>query len=81
MGFAEKGGSDIVLFEVQRDAKNTVGKFQQLTERDFVQPINAGNAIPSRKNCADFLDFNRLLLVPDLFLYDAANLRCSYLHK
>jgi hypothetical protein len=81
MGFAEKGGSDIVFFEVQRDAKNIVGKFQQLTERDFVQPVNAGNTIPSRKNRPDLLDLNRLLVVPDLLLYDAANLGCSYIHK
>src|SRR5215468_5194899 len=81
IGFAEKRGSHVVFFEVQRDAENVVREFQQLAGCDFVQPVNTRNPVPGRKNRSDLLDLNRFLVVSDLFLYDAANLRCSDIHK
>ena len=80
VGFTEKGGADVILFEVQRDAENPVGKFQQLAGGNFVQTVNARNTVAGGKDGADLLDLDRFLVVPNLLFDDSANLRCPYFH-
>ena len=81
VGFAEQRRADVVFFEVERDAVNIVGKFQQLAGRDFIETVNARDAITGGQHGADFLDLNRLFVIANLFFDDPADFRCTDIHK
>ena len=60
--------------------ENIMGKFQQLAGGDFIESMDARDAIAGRQHRADFLDLNRLFVVANLFFDDPADLRCADFH-
>ena len=45
MGFAEDGGADVVLFEVEDHAHDVAGELQQLAGHGLVETVDAGDAV------------------------------------
>src|ERR1051326_2506221 len=80
VGLAEERGADVVLFEVQGEAVNIVGKLQQLAGRRLIEAVDARDAVAGRDDRADLQDFDRLVVVLDLLLDDPADFRRADLH-
>ena len=80
MGFAEQRSADVILFEVERNAVNAMGKLKQLTGGDFVESVHAGDTVAGRKHRADFLDLNRFFVIANLLFDDSADLRRADFH-
>ena len=81
VGFTEQGRTNVVFFEIERNAVNIVGKLQQLAGGDFIETVNTRDPITRGQHRADFLDLNRLFVIANLFFYDPADFRCSDIHK
>ncbi len=64
--FAEQHDADLVFFQVHGDAGHAVREGEQLAGHDFVESIDAGNAIAQRNDRAGFVDLDLRLVVLDL---------------
>ena len=48
VAFGQQDGADVVLLQVQGDAVDLAGEFQQFVVHDVVQAVDAGDAVPDR---------------------------------
>ena len=75
-GFAEQHRADFFLFQVERDSKNVVRKRQHLAGHDFVEPVNARDAVADADDRPDFVDRDGLLVVCNLLAQNFADFVC-----
>ena len=68
--FAEEHGADLIFFEVQRDAGNAVREREHFAGHDFVEAVNARDAVANGDDRANFFDGHRLLIIFDLLADD-----------
>ena len=64
--FAEEDDSDLIFFEVHGDAGYVVRKAEELSGHNFVEAVDAGNAVAKGDDGADFVDRNFRFVVLDL---------------
>src|SRR5262249_27368382 len=71
--FAKQHGADFVLFQVQRDAENAVGKREHFASHDFFQAVNARNSVTDTDDRADFVDGDSLFVIINLLAQNLAD--------
>ncbi len=73
---AQKNAADLILFEAHGQTGNAVGKLQQLAGHDFVEAVEARDAITQGDYRADFVDAHFRVVVGDLLLQERCNFVC-----
>ena len=63
---AEQHHADLVLFQVHGDSGEAVREGEQFAGHDFVEAVNAGNAVAEREHGADFIHRDLDFVVLDL---------------
>ena len=63
---AEQHRADLVFLQVHRNARHAAGKSQQLAGHDFLQTVQAGDAVAERNDPADLGDLDGAFVVLDL---------------
>src|SRR5215510_1790232 len=66
---AEQHRAHLVFFQVHGDAGNTMAEVEQLAGHDFVQTVEAGDAVPERDNRSHFVHRDLGLVILNLFAY------------
>ena len=78
---AEQHHADAVLFEIQGDAEQTVGKLQHLAGHGLVHALHARNAVAHRDDRADFGDVDVEREAAQLFADDPRDVVCLDAHR
>ena len=78
---AEQHGADAVLFEVQRDAEQAVGKLQHLAGHGLVHALHARDAVAHRHDGADFGDVDVEREAAQLFPDNPRDVVCLDAHR
>ena len=79
---AEKHDADLVFFQVHGDAGDVVRECEQFSGHDFVEAVDAGNAVAKGDDCADFVHRNLGFVILDLLPDQLCDLVCFDLcHK
>ena len=72
----------LIFFQVHGNAGDIVRELEQLSGHDFVQAMNAGNAVAQGDDCSDFVHGDLRFVVLDLLPYQLRDLvRFDLCHK
>ena len=66
--FAHQHGTNVVFFEVQRDAIESAGELQHFSGHGSVEPVDLGNPVADLDDRAGLLDIDLLVEAFDLSL-------------
>ena len=72
----EQHHADLVFFQVHGDAGNAMREGEQFSGHDFVEAVNAGNAVAQRDDRADFIHGDLGFVVLDLLPDQLCDLVC-----
>ncbi len=73
---AENDGANLILFKREGEAGNAVGEAEQLASHDFVEAVDAGDAVTERGDGADFVDLDLGVVVRDLVAKELRDFVC-----
>src|SRR5581483_8303519 len=73
---AHEHATNLVFFEVHRDAGYPVAEVDELAGHDFVEAVDAGDTIAQRDHGADFVDRNFGFVVFNLLTNELGNFVC-----
>ena len=76
----EDNNTNIVCFQVQRHALNSVGKLDHFTSLNIVEAVNTGDTVTNRQNAADFRNLSFGAEIGDLVLDDLGNFCGADIH-
>jgi hypothetical protein len=71
---AEERSSDVVLFEVERDADDAVLELEALERDAVLEPVDAGDAVADLENGADLAEVGLDVELLDAVLEDRGDL-------
>ena len=77
---AQQHGADVVLFEVEHEARDVVRQLEHLGHERVAQAVDARDAVADLQHRADLVDLDLSLVVLDLRLQDRGDLFGAELH-
>ena len=77
----EYDDADIVAFEIEGQALFAVRKLDHLAGLDFVESVDAGDAVADRQDLPDLRDIRLAAETGDLLFEDRRNLRRANFHE
>ena len=78
--FAQQHRADVVLLEVEHEARDVVRQLEHLGHERIAQAVDAGDAVTDFQHRADLVDLDLGLIVLDLGLQDRGDLFGAELH-
>ena len=73
---AEKHSAHLVLFKAHGETGNAVRKLQQFASHDFVEAVDAGDAVTEGDHSADFIDLDTGIVVCNLLPEELRDFVC-----
>ena len=73
---AKNDGAYLILFKREGEAGDAVREAEQLAGHDFVEAVDAGDAVTERGDGADFIDLDLGVVVRDLLAKELRNFVC-----